>query len=161
YWPRHADRHGGPPPGGRPSRQIRCASPDVFRAGASHRGVRNTALHRRGMAVRSRHQPLNNSPKARGRPLRKSQPVFVRQCAREREAKSRRRRIQSLPCLERLEGRLVMSTFRVDTTLDTVAANLRTGRDATGHISLRSAIMAADARGGANTIKLRSGTYAL
>src|SRR5262249_44553134 len=36
-----------------------------------------------------------------------------------------------------------------------------TGKDASGHISLRSAIMAADARGGTNTIKLPSGTYAL
>jgi hypothetical protein len=65
------------------------------------------------------------------------------------------------PQLERLEGRLVMSTFRVNTTLDTVAVDLRTGKDATGHISLRSAIMAANARGGSNTIKLRSGTYTL
>ena len=32
--------------------------------------------------------------------------------------------------------------------LDTVAVNLKTGKDATGHISLRSAIMAADAQGG-------------
>ena len=54
-----------------------------------------------------------------------------------------------------------MSTFRVNTTLDTVAVNLRRGKDATGHISLRSAIMAADARGGSNTIILRSGTFTL
>ena len=54
-----------------------------------------------------------------------------------------------------------MSTFQVNTTLDTVAANLRTGKDATGHISLRSAIMAADAKGGSNTIKLPSGPYTL
>ena len=73
----------------------------------------------------------------------------------------RRRRLRSSPRLEPLEGRLVMLTFQVNTTLDTVAVNLRTGRDASGHISLRSAIMAADARGGSNTIKLRSGTYLL
>ena len=54
-----------------------------------------------------------------------------------------------------------MSTFQVNTTLDTVAVDLHTGKDATGHISLRSAIMAADARGGSNTIKLRNGTYTL
>ena len=54
-----------------------------------------------------------------------------------------------------------MSTFQVNTTLDTVAVDLRTGKDATGHISLRSAIMAADASGGSNTIKLRNGTYTL
>ena len=54
-----------------------------------------------------------------------------------------------------------MSTFQVNTTLDTVAVDLRTGKDATGHISLRSAIMAADAKGGSNTISLKSGTYTL
>ena len=55
----------------------------------------------------------------------------------------------------------MMSTFQVNTTLDTVAVDLRTGKDATGHVSLRSAIMAANAHGGSNTIKLRSGTYTL
>ncbi len=54
-----------------------------------------------------------------------------------------------------------MSTFQVNTKLDTVAANLHTGRDATGHISLRSAIMAANAHGGSDTIKLRTGTFTL
>jgi hypothetical protein len=42
--------------------------------------------------------------------------------------------------LDRLEARLVLSTFQVTTTLDTVAVNLHDGTDATGHISLRSAI---------------------
>ena len=41
------------------------------------------------------------------------------------------------------------------------AANLRTGKDASGHISLRSAIQAADARGGSNTIDLPAGTFDL
>jgi hypothetical protein len=63
--------------------------------------------------------------------------------------------------LEPLEARVVMSTFRVNTTLDTVAANLKTGKDATGHISLRSAIMAADAAGGSSTIRLGAGIYRL
>ena len=72
-----------------------------------------------------------------------------------------RRQVRSCPRLECLESRIVMSTFRVNTTLDTVAVNLKTGTDATGHISLRSAIMAADAHGGSNTILLRSGTYVL
>ena len=53
----------------------------------------------------------------------------------------RRRRLRSCPRLEQLEGRIVMSTFQVSTTLDTVALDLRTGKDSTGHISLRSAIM--------------------
>src|SRR6516162_10446030 len=65
------------------------------------------------------------------------------------------------PRLEPLETRLVLSTFRVNTTQDTVAVNLQNGKDATGHISLRSAIMAANARGGSNQITLPSGTILL
>src|SRR6516162_5801277 len=65
------------------------------------------------------------------------------------------------PRLEPLEMRLVLSTFKVNTTSDTVAVNFKNGKDATGHISLRSAIMAADARGGNNTITLPSGTFLL
>ena len=42
-------------------------------------------------------------------------------------------------------------------TLDTVAVNLKTGKDASGHVSLRSAIMAADAKGGSNKIILPAG----
>ena len=45
--------------------------------------------------------------------------------------------------------------------LDTVAVNLQNGKDATGHISLRSAIMAANARPGTDTIKLPAGTFQL
>ena len=78
-----------------------------------------------------------------------------------RESEIRRRRLRSSPRLEPLEGRIVLSTFKVNTTLDTVAVDLRTGKDATGHISLRSAIMAADAKGGSNTISLKGGTYTL
>ncbi len=63
--------------------------------------------------------------------------------------------------MEALETRLVLSTFLVNTTLDTVAVNLHTGKDASGHISLRSAIMAANALGGSNTIKLPAGTFKL
>ena len=48
------------------------------------------------------------------------------------------------PRFEGLEGRVLLATFKVNTTLDTQAVNLRNGKDATGHISLRSAIMAAD-----------------
>jgi len=65
------------------------------------------------------------------------------------------------PLLAGLEHRLVLSTFRVNTTLDTVAVNLKNGQDTTGHISLRSAIMAADAKPNADTIIVPAGTFAL
>jgi len=63
--------------------------------------------------------------------------------------------------LESLEQRLALATFRVNTTLDTVAANLRTGVDAHGTISLRSAIMAADSLGGSHRIVVPVGVYTL
>ena len=63
--------------------------------------------------------------------------------------------------MEVLEDRLAPATFMVNTTLDAVATNFKTGQDAMGQISLRSAIMAADARGGHQTIKLPSGTFTL
>ena len=65
------------------------------------------------------------------------------------------------PRLEMLESRVVMSTFHVNTTLDTTAVNLRTGADSTGHVSLRSAIMAANAHRGSDVIKLGKGTFVL
>jgi hypothetical protein len=54
-----------------------------------------------------------------------------------------------------------MSTFQVNTTRDTAAVDFRSGKDAAGHVSLRSAIMAANAKGGSNTIKLRPGMFTL
>src|SRR5262249_30033976 len=72
-----------------------------------------------------------------------------------------RRRVRSVPRLEWLENRMLMSTFHVNTTLDTVATDLKSGKDAAGHVSLRSAIMAANARGGSNTIELPSGAFQL
>ena len=56
---------------------------------------------------------------------------------------------------------MLLSTFRVNTMADTVAVDFRNGRDASGHISLRSAIMAADAKGGRNKIILPPGTFKL
>ncbi len=81
----------------------------------------------------------------------------------DRPARSGRRsqRTRLRPGLELLEIRLAPAVFAVNTTLDTVAANLTTGKDAMGHISLRSAIMAANARPGADTIMLPSGTFRL
>ena len=49
----------------------------------------------------------------------------------------------------------------MSTTLDTVAVNLKNGKDSTGHISLRSAIMAADTQKGSNTIIVPAGTFTL
>ena len=59
----------------------------------------------------------------------------------------------------RLETRLVLSTFKVNTTFDTVAVNLKTGKDASGHIPFRSAIQAANARPNADTILVPKGTF--
>ena len=79
---------------------------------------------------------------------------------RKRNDKARVRRLG--PALEALEGRVVLSTFHVNTFADTVAVNLKTGRDATGHVSLRSAIMAADANPkSSDTIVLPAGTFNL
>ena len=91
---------------------------------------------------------------ARGPIVRKLPFESFRHSIMARESAIRRQRVRSRPRLEPLEGRVVMSTFQVNTTLDTLAVNLRTGKDSSGHISLRSAIMAADAKGGSNTIKL-------
>ena len=49
------------------------------------------------------------------------------------------------PRFERLEDRLALATFKVNTLLSTLAVNLQNGRDSTGHVSLNSAIMAANA----------------
>src|SRR5947209_6531913 len=79
--------------------------------------------------------------------------------ARQKTGKRQATRFQ--PKLQKLEGRVLLSTFRVNTMLDTAAVSLKSGKDSTGHISLRSAIQAADARGGSNTIILPSGAFTL
>jgi hypothetical protein len=72
------------------------------------------------------------------------------------------RRLPYRPTIEILESRLTPTTFNVNTFSDTVAVNFATGQDASGHISLRSAIMAVnDSGGGSNTIVLPAGTYSL
>ena len=65
------------------------------------------------------------------------------------------------PLGEALETRRLLSTFKVNTLLDTVAVNLKTGKDASGHISLRSAIEAANSRPNSDTILLPNGTIKL
>src|SRR5947209_5183790 len=69
-----------------------------------------------------------------------------------------RRRSVSLR-LEVLEDRVSPAAFVVNTTDDTVAVNLTTGQDAAGHVSLRSAVQAANNLGGGNSISLPAGTY--
>jgi hypothetical protein len=73
----------------------------------------------------------------------------------KRQTKPRRRVV---PQLESLEDRTAPAVFTVNTIADTHAANLITGQDAQGHISLRSAIEAANHLGGANTINLANST---
>ncbi len=80
-----------------------------------------------------------------------------RQDDRTRRADAHRSR----PLLEMLEHRVVLSTFKVNSMADTVAVNLKTGQDASGQITLRSAIMAANATHKSNTIVLPAGTIKL
>ena len=80
---------------------------------------------------------------------------------KQRQGDDRRCAKRSRPWLESLEHRVVLSTFKVNTTLDTVAVSLKTGKDASGHISLRSAIMAADAKPNADTIIVPAGMFTL
>ena len=68
-------------------------------------------------------------------PLRR---LFSEQCISACPARTRtrtaRRRAWFLPLGESLETRRLLSTFKVNTLLDTVAVNLKTGKDASGHI---------------------------
>jgi hypothetical protein len=79
-----------------------------------------------------------------------------------RHPRNKRNRKGTRPALECLEPRVVLSTFTVNTVLDSVAKDPKTGgKNASGHISLRSAIQAANARPNADTIILPAGTIAL
>ncbi len=81
----------------------------------------------------------------------------------EKRPKSLRGRLanRSRPGIEVLEFRVTPTTFHVNSLLDTVAVSLKTGKDASGQISLRSAIQAADAKPNADTIILPAGTITL
>jgi len=78
-----------------------------------------------------------------------------------RRSLNKREEARFRPGLEMLEPRWVPAIFTVNTFADSVAANLTTGQDSTGHISLRSAIQAANFQGGSNTIDVPAGTYRL
>ena len=58
------------------------------------------------------------------------------------QSKSRRRSGFFRPRLELLESRLAPAAFTVNTLNDTLAANLVTGQDSSGNVSLRSALAA-------------------
>jgi uncharacterized repeat protein (TIGR01451 family) len=75
--------------------------------------------------------------------------------------KHRRRRHFFRPQLTILEDRVAPAAFTVNTLADTNAVDLTKGTDKTGHVSLRSAIQAANHLGGSNTISLPAGTYDL
>src|SRR4051794_5012307 len=66
------------------------------------------------------------------------------------------------PRLEALEDRTVPSTFNVNSFLDTVTVNpAASALDASGNVTLRSAVMAANASPKADTILLPAGVYKL
>src|SRR5262245_6736759 len=65
------------------------------------------------------------------------------------------------PTLDVLESRLAPAVFTVNTVSDTLAANFTTGQDVSGKVSLHSAVQAANALGGSNTINMPAGTYDL
>jgi hypothetical protein len=75
--------------------------------------------------------------------------------------KHRRRRHFFRPQLTVLEDRVAPAAFAVNTFSDTNAKDLTKGTDNTGHVSLRSAIQAADHLGLSNMISLPAGTYDL
>jgi hypothetical protein len=80
----------------------------------------------------------------------------------KRQLGGKRRATRRRPCLEALEGRVVLSTFHVNTRADTVATNFTTGQDKNGNVSLRSAIMAADHNPTvSDTIILPAGVFTL
>jgi hypothetical protein len=63
--------------------------------------------------------------------------------------------------LEQLESRLAPAVYHVNTFQDTPALNLITGQDASGHISLRSAVMAANVHSQDDAVVLGAGVYAV
>jgi hypothetical protein len=87
------------------------------------------------------------------------QRLFGRTLSSSRRQRRDGRRVR--PQAEFLEERLVPSTFDVNSFADTQAADLTTGQDTSGRITLRSALEAANHLGGTNTITLPGGTYNL
>jgi parallel beta-helix repeat protein len=75
-----------------------------------------------------------------------------------------KRRPRPAPACERLEDRTLLSTFTVNSTLDKVDTTPGNGIVDTGtanEVTLRAAVMEANAHSGADTIVLGAGTYTL
>ena len=63
------------------------------------------------------------------------------------------------PILEQLESRLAPAVYHVNTFQDTPLVNSATAQDASGHVSLRSAVIAANTTQQDDTIILSAGVY--
>src|SRR5437868_5784425 len=95
-------------------------------------------------------------------PQRRSVIMALRKTARHSLFAYRRRcGAMFRPRVEQLEARLAPAAFVVNTTVDTVAVDLTTGKDVNGNVSLRSAVMAANNTAAADTIVLSKTTYIL
>jgi len=84
--------------------------------------------------------------------------------AKRRRSERRRAQKSTRPptrlLLEQLEDRSIPSTFVVNELLDTHALSRVSGMDASGQVSLRSAIEAADHLGGNQTIQFDASVFA-
>ena len=98
---------------------------------------------------------------ARGRTMEKLRAKDASRSSTKTRSARGFRKTNLRPRLEGLESRLILSTFKVNTLIDTVAVDLRTGKDSSGHISLRSAIQAANSRSNSDTIVLPGGPIKL
>jgi len=88
--------------------------------------------------------------------------TLVTKPASQAAARCRSRRPRCTPHLETLELRMAPAVFTVNSLADTIAANLATGQDTFGNITLRSAIQAANnVQGPSNSINPPAGKYNL
>ncbi len=140
-------------------------SPIFFRVSSVfHPWLRHLALGRKIVKLARPKAPIRK----RGR-----RGVGLRECAGMAESRSRWRENgrnglgarSCRPIVEQLEHRLAPAVFHVNTLQDTFAVNTATGQDATGQISLRSAVMAANvdaqtAHAPPDTIILPAGAFA-
>jgi hypothetical protein len=106
-----------------------------------------------GKAPAPRH-PSTTKASASPRTEREREEIPMGNTDKVRQREGKRRTTRSRPRLGWFEHRVTPSTFHVNTLLDTEAVILKTGKDSSGHVSLRSAIRATDAHGGSNKIIL-------